>query len=82
MPTVVFDPITGVTRETLLEAFRKENIDARVFFWPLSGLPPFGDIVAHPVAGDISARAMNLPSLHDMTPNDIHRVSTTSRNAW
>jgi len=82
MPTVVFDAKTGVTRERLLEAFKAENIDARVFFWPLSGLPPFGDIVTNPIAGDISARAMNLPSLHDMTTNDIHRVSTTSRNAW
>ncbi|MEO8000051.1 MAG: DegT/DnrJ/EryC1/StrS family aminotransferase, partial [Gemmatimonadaceae bacterium] len=39
MPTVVFDKETGVTREMLQAAFAEENIDARVFFHPLSSLP-------------------------------------------
>ena len=41
MPTVVFDAKTEVTREKLQKAFLTENIDARVFFWPLSSLPMF-----------------------------------------
>jgi perosamine synthetase len=41
MPTVVFSKDTRVTRARLQEAFRKENADARVFFWPLSGMDFF-----------------------------------------
>ncbi|OCP02333.1 MULTISPECIES: DegT/DnrJ/EryC1/StrS family aminotransferase [unclassified Ensifer] len=74
MPTVVFAPETGVTRETLQEAFSAENIDARVFFWPLSSLPPFEEVAANTTAYDLPGRAINLPSYHDMTADEIGRV--------
>ena len=74
MPTVVFAPDTGVTRERLQAAFGKENIDARVFFHPLSGLPMFKPIPGNVVARDIPTRAMNLPSYHDLTWEDQDRV--------
>jgi perosamine synthetase len=77
MPTAVFAPETKVTRERLQAAFEAENIDARVFFWPLSGLAIFGGVVVSPLAADISARAINLPSFHDMTPEDLDRVTDT-----
>lgn len=41
MPTVVFDEATGITAADLTAAFAAENIDARVFFHPLSVIPPF-----------------------------------------
>lgn len=75
MPTVVFAPETGVTRERLQTALQKDNIDARLFFWPLSGLPIFGDGPSNPNAQDIASRAINLPSFHDISLNDISRVS-------
>lgn len=81
MPTVAFDPSTGVTRERLLEAFRVENIDARVFFWPLSGLGLFPTRPENKHAWDISRRALNLPSSHDMTDEDIDRVAAICRLA-
>jgi perosamine synthetase len=74
MPTVVFDASMGVTRERLLEAFRAENIDARVFFWPLSGLPVFGGRPTNPLADDTARRAINLPSFHEMTGLLIGRI--------
>ncbi|WP_104668076.1 DegT/DnrJ/EryC1/StrS family aminotransferase [Ensifer adhaerens] len=74
MPTVVFAPETGVTRETLQDAFAAENIDARVFFWPLSSLPPFEEVPVNTNAYDLPGRAINLPSYHDMTPDEIGRV--------
>jgi perosamine synthetase len=77
MPTVVLAPETGVTRERLLEAFRAENIDARVFFWPLSGLEVFGGSPTQPHARCISDRAINLPSFHELTAADIARVCST-----
>lgn len=85
MPTVVFDPVGGISRETLCAAFAQDNIDARVFFHPLSGLPMFDARPDNPIAWDIPTRAINLPSFHDMTPQQqdrviavIHRVSKAS----
>jgi perosamine synthetase len=67
MPTVVFTPSSGVTRDQLLGAFRAENIDARVFFWPLSELAVFGNHSSDTIAHHTAARALNLPSYHDMS---------------
>jgi perosamine synthetase len=75
MPTVVFDRELGITREMLIAAFQAADIDARVFFWPLSTLPMFSELTADsPVAHALPERAINLPSYHDMTDDDQHRV--------
>jgi perosamine synthetase len=77
MPTVVFDGKTGVTREKLQAAFFAENIDARVFFWPLSGLPMFQLVQSNTNAWSIPGRAINLPSYHEICREDIDRVAET-----
>lgn len=74
MPTVVFAPETGITSEKLQAAFAAANADARVFFWPLSSLPMFEPVKTNVKAWDISARAINLPSYHDITNVDLDRV--------
>jgi perosamine synthetase len=79
MPTVVFDEATGVTREKLVAAFAADNIDARVFFHPLSGLPMFEARRGNRHAWSIPERAINLPSYHDMTAADQDRVVAVVR---
>jgi perosamine synthetase len=79
MPTVVFDEKTGVTRENLVSAFSADNIDARVFFYPLSGLPMFEATPGNRRAWEIPERAINLPSYHDMTTADQDRVIAVVR---
>jgi perosamine synthetase len=74
MPTVVFDLILGINQEAILRAFTSENIDARVFFWPLSSLPMFEDNKLNLNAWDIPTRAINLPSYNDLTDKDMRRV--------
>lgn len=74
MPTVVFKSETGITREKLQAAFAEENIDARVFFWPLSSLPMFEPQPENLNAWSIPTRAINLPSYHEMSAGDIDRV--------
>jgi perosamine synthetase len=74
MPTVVFDVEAGVTREMLQAAFTSENVDARVFFWPLSGLPMFDSVTTNTKAWEIPSRAINLPSYHDVKPSEQARV--------
>lgn len=81
MPSAVFDRSTGVTREQLQVAFAAENIDARVFFHPLSGLPMFTPRPQNVHAWDLAARAINLPSYHDITPAEQDRVVSVLRGA-
>src|SRR5690606_31985043 len=74
MPTVVVNADVNFDREALLKAFHEDNIDGRVFFWPLSSLPMF-QRCNHPVAYGLCGRALNLPSYHDMVDADIDRVT-------
>lgn len=74
MPTVVFAPGSGITRDRLMAAYAAEGIDARVFFHPLSSLPMFQPATPKPHAADIATRAINLPSFHDMTDVQQQRV--------
>lgn len=74
MPTVVFSEGSRITRELLQKVFLEANIDARVFFWPLSSLPMFEEVLENKNAYSIPQRAINLPSFHDMQKNDIVRV--------
>lgn len=79
MPTVMFEETTGVSREELVTAFSEGNIDARVFFHPLSGLPMFDAAPGNRHAWAIPKRAINLPSYHDMTTSDQDRVIAVLR---
>lgn len=79
MPTVMFEETTGVSREKLVTAFSEGNIDARVFFHPLSGLPMFDAAPGNRHAWAIPKRAINLPSYHDMTTSDQDRVIAVLR---
>lgn len=74
MPTVVASPESGVTRERLLARFQVEQIDGRVFFHPLSSLPMFTRCPEHVNAYSIAGRALNLPSYHDLLPEEQDRV--------
>lgn len=81
MPTVVFDPKTGVTRENLQIAFSEANIDARVFFHPLSSLQMFEKQRQNCYAWNIPPRAFNLPSFHDITTMEQKRVVDVIRRS-
>jgi perosamine synthetase len=74
MPTVVFSLETGIAREYIQAAMRDRNIDARVFFHPLSSLPMFKNNRDNSHAWDIPSRALNLPSFYDMTERELSIV--------
>lgn len=75
MPSAVFSAASRVTRERLQAEFGVRNIDARVFFHPLSSLPMFEERKQNREAWDIPGRAINLPSFHDMQLADQERVA-------
>jgi len=77
MPTIVFERPIEFNREKLLESFTMKNIDARVFFYPLSMMPMFKKEKENVISYDIYSRAINLPSYNDITADDIQRVCDT-----
>lgn len=79
MPTIVVDDGVAFDREELLANFRRDQIDGRVFFWPLSQLPMFEPQPEHRVAYGLYGRAVNLPSYHDLTSVDQERVISVVR---
>lgn len=74
MPTVVFQKSEKELRNIAVRAFASENIDARVFFWPLTSTPPFRGLVPAEVASKVASRAINLPSFYGIEPSHIDRV--------
>lgn len=80
MPTIVFDKSTGITREKLQSTFNSKNIDARVFFYPLSSLPMFDNRPKNINAWEIPKRAINLPSYHDLMNIEQDKVIEIIQN--
>lgn len=79
MPTVVVNRDVAFDRDRMSDDMRANNIDARVFFWPLSMLPMFEDQPQNAVSYSVHPRAINLPSYHDLTESDIDRVCDVVR---
>ena len=75
MPTVVFDKSLRVNREKLLSVFKENNIDGRVFFYPLSSLPMFEEKKENIVSYNIFDRSVNLPSYHEIEKKSIENIS-------
>jgi perosamine synthetase len=74
MPSITVDHGIAFDRELLLAAFQADNIDARVFFWPLSMQPMFEEQRQNVVAFGLWPRAVNLPSCHGLTNAEMDRV--------
>jgi perosamine synthetase len=74
MPTIVIDETVPFDREALLNELNVNDIDGRVFFWPLSMLPYFPDHPENVVALGLYKRAINLPTYHDIETQNIQRV--------
>jgi len=74
MPTVVFDKKLNLDREELLTKFKEENIDSRVFFYPLSMMGMFDKKFSNYTSYAIYSNAINLPSYHELTFNQINSV--------
>ena len=81
MPTIVFQDQGSKIRDTLIKQFKTENIDARVFFWPLSSLPMFESLENINInAYNLPTRSLNLPSFHDISDLEINLVVNVIKN--
>jgi perosamine synthetase len=77
MPTIVVDQSIKFDREALLKVFKANDIDGRVFFWPLSMLPMFASKPTNLVSYNLFARGVNLPSFHEVEYSQLATVSQT-----
>ncbi|HEX2543235.1 MAG TPA: DegT/DnrJ/EryC1/StrS family aminotransferase [Ramlibacter sp.] len=82
MPTIVADVGSGFDREKLLEVFARNDVDGRVFFWPLTMTPPFAGAPRTEVSYALYPRALNLPSYHELEPQQVARVVSLVRQAF
>lgn len=80
LPTFVVAEPHPFNREKLFEAMTSNGIEARPFFYPLSSLPMFQSQAQNKVAYQIFERGVNLPSFHEISPEQIDRVCKTVRN--
>ena len=82
MPTIIVDEGIKFDRDDVLKKFSQENIDARVFFWPLSSLPMFEEVKQNHVSYSLNVRGINLPSYHDLTEEQQERVIKVINNIF
>lgn len=74
LPTIVFDKNIEFNRDAFFTLMKENGIDSRPFFFPLTSLPMFEEKKENVVAYDIYNRAINLPSYHDITKQDVIRI--------
>lgn len=81
MVTAIFDPKLGVDKHQLMDELRKENIDTRPLFYPLSSLPAYLHLPTAELARErnligyqISKYGINLPSGMDMSIAKVNYV--------
>ena len=74
MPTIMVDQGVPFDRETLLLDLKSSDVDARIFFWPLSTLPMFQRQPQNVLSYQLAERGVNLPSYHDLTEAEMDRV--------
>jgi perosamine synthetase len=74
LPTVVVNKEVGFKRDEFFAYCKTQNIDSRPFFFPLSSLPMFEKQKHNRVSYDTFDRAVNLPSYHDITLEDVKKV--------
>lgn len=61
-------------REQFMQMLRKNMVDSRPVFSPVSSLPMFSQSRKNPVAHRIGASAVNLPSGHNLTHDQIKYI--------
>jgi perosamine synthetase len=74
MPSIIVNKSLSFDRQALLDEFKRNEIDGRVFFWPLTMLPMFEKKPENIVSYNLYKRAINLPTYNDIKNDDLNRV--------
>ncbi|MBN4051221.1 DegT/DnrJ/EryC1/StrS family aminotransferase [bacterium AH-315-M05] len=74
MPTIVINKKMNFNREDFMKYLKKNKIDSRPFFYPLSSLPMFKEMKENKVAYKIYKKGINLPCAFHLKKKDIDRI--------
>lgn len=87
MATIIPDASYGVPKEAMVRDLAATGMDTRPFFYPLSELPAFAGFAnvvgareRNPVAYQLSATGVNLPSSLSITRDQVKRVAARLRD--
>lgn len=69
------------SRDAVMAALDKENIETRPVFYPMHDMPPYKEDRRYPVAEHLAARGINLPTHGRMTERDIQRIAAALQRA-
>jgi perosamine synthetase len=81
MYVVVLKDSVKKSRDEVMAALDRENIETRPVFYPMHQMPPYFEERPYPVADHLAARGINLPTHGRMTERDIDRVVAALRRA-
>lgn len=68
------DAFDDHTRSVFMQRLRENGIDTRPYFYPMTQMPMY-KTTTPPVAARKSAIGINLPTYHDISPEEIERVA-------
>ncbi len=74
MYSVLVQDAYGRSRDQLMSKLKENKIDSRPFFYPMHQLPMYKSERSFPVADELSARGISLPSSPSLTKDDVERV--------
>ncbi len=80
MFSVILDPATWLDRDSVIEILSRRGIETRPLFYPAHSFPPYKNSVGgetFPVAENLSANGISLPTWAGLTENNIDDVCRT-----
>jgi len=75
--------INGRDRDLVIKKLKKNNIDSRVFFYPISDLPPYKNKIKDEdlkISKKIAYQGLSLPSSTKLIPREIRYVCKVLKN--
>lgn len=83
MYTVTLGQEAAMSRDAVIQALAAEGIESRPTFHPMHAMPPYAHLAGKgfPVAEDLGARGINLPTHALLADEDIDRVCSALKRA-
>lgn len=75
MYTVLLRKEITLTGEQVRQGLAERGVDTRPVFYPMHTMPPFFEEERYPVAEQLAARGMNLPTHGKLTEEDVQYIS-------
>jgi perosamine synthetase len=70
------------SRDKTMELLAERGIETRPIFYPLHIMPPYKEDKMYPVAEDIAARGINLPTFTNLTEEDVKYICQSMKEIF